>query len=65
MDERRQRGLKAAAVDPIRSEDWPTNALRPLNSVLDCGKFRHDFGFELPDWRSSLADVVARLAARA
>lgn len=62
MDERRRLGLKAAALAPIESKDWPTRAERPRNSVLDCGKFRRDFGFTLPEWRPSLVDVIGRLA---
>ena len=65
MDERRAHGLKLAAVVPIASRDWPTRAERPRNAVLDCGKFVRDFRFALPDWRSSLAEVVRRLAKNA
>jgi dTDP-4-dehydrorhamnose reductase len=65
MDERRGRGLKAAAVAPIQTKDWPTRAERPRNSTLACGKFLRDFGFALPEWRSSLAEVVERLAKAA
>ncbi|MEO8453811.1 MAG: dTDP-4-dehydrorhamnose reductase [Sphingomicrobium sp.] len=62
MDERRTHGAKAAAVASIESKDWPTRAERPRNSVLDCGKFRRDFGFALPEWRPSLAGIIGRLA---
>jgi dTDP-4-dehydrorhamnose reductase len=65
MDERRTRGLKTAAVAPIQSKDWPTRAERPRNSTLECGKFLRDFGFAMPEWRSSLAEVVERLAKAA
>jgi dTDP-4-dehydrorhamnose reductase len=65
MDERRTHGFKTAAVAPIQSKDWPTRAGRPRNSTLDCGKFLRDFGFALPEWRSSLAAVVERLAKAA
>jgi dTDP-4-dehydrorhamnose reductase len=65
MDERRAHGLKIAAVAPIHTEDWPTKAERPRNSTLDSGKFLRDFGFAMPQWRSSLAEVVGRLAKAA
>ena len=55
-------GLPHVPVDPIRTEDWPTRAVRPRNSVLDSGKFERAFGFVMPDWRSATRDVVARLA---
>ena len=38
---------------------------RPHNSALDSGKFLRDFGFAMPQWRSSLAEVVGRLAKAA
>jgi dTDP-4-dehydrorhamnose reductase len=64
MAEYRRRGLPAAEVQPISTEDWPTRAERPRNSVLDSGRFERDFGFRMPDWRASVAAVVARLAER-
>ena len=58
----RELGLPTAKVVPIKNSQWPTRAPRPANSVLDSGKFEHDFGLRLPDWRQSVAEVVARLA---
>ena len=63
MDCCRALDLPTATVTPIRTSDWPTRARRPRNSVLDSGKFERDFGLRLPDWRESVAEVVARLAA--
>ena len=57
------RGLPHVPVEPISTEDWPTRAERPRNSVLDSGKFERAFGFAMPDWRASTRDVVERLAA--
>jgi dTDP-4-dehydrorhamnose reductase len=62
MDECAARGLPHVPVEPIRTEDWPTRAVRPRNSVLDSGKFERTFGFTMPDWRSSTGAVVERLA---
>jgi dTDP-4-dehydrorhamnose reductase len=61
MGECRARGLASAEVRPIGTADWPTRAARPANSVLDSGKFASDFGFIMPDWRSSVSSVVARI----
>jgi len=61
MNRRKILGLLAAKVVAIKNSDWPTPASRPHNSVLDSGKFARDFGIRLPDWRSSIAEVVARL----
>ncbi len=50
-------------VEPITTADWPTPATRPAYSALDSGKFARDFGHTIPDWRISLAPIVARLPA--
>ena len=63
MDECRALGLQAAEVRSIRTDEWPTKAVRPQNSALDGAKFARDFGFMMPEWRRSLATVVERLAA--
>jgi dTDP-4-dehydrorhamnose reductase len=48
---------------PILTKDFPTPARRPSWSVLDGAKLSKSFGLQLPEWRSSLPDVVERLAA--
>jgi dTDP-4-dehydrorhamnose reductase len=58
-------GLPFAAVEPIGTGEWPTRAARPRNSVLDSAKFAADFGVRMPDWRMSVDQTVARLAANA
>jgi dTDP-4-dehydrorhamnose reductase len=64
MTECRRQGLRAAEVEAIRTADWPTRAARPKNSALSSGKFARHFGYVMPDWEQSLADVVRRLAVR-
>jgi dTDP-4-dehydrorhamnose reductase len=59
-----QQGLPSATVNPITTAEYPTPALRPANSQLDCGKFLQRFQFGLPDWRDGVASCVARLAAQ-
>lgn len=54
--------LPSVPVDPIRTEDWPTRAVRPRNSVLDSTKFERTFGFAMPDWRDSVRTIVERIA---
>jgi dTDP-4-dehydrorhamnose reductase len=49
----------------IASRDSPTPAARPLNSTLDCSRIRETFGIEQPDWRASLARVMADLGEAA
>jgi len=43
----------------ITTADYPLPAARPANSRLDCAKFRRDFGLDLPDWRTGVADCLA------
>ena len=54
-------GCCAAKVSPITTCDWPTPAARPTHSALDTSKFAADFGYAMPDWRSSLSLVIERL----
>jgi dTDP-4-dehydrorhamnose reductase len=56
----RARGPRPRLV-AIASRDYPTPAARPLNSTLDCRRIREMFGIEQPDWRGSLARVLADL----
>lgn len=51
-------------VAPIRTEDWPTPAARPKNSVLNCKRILEAYGVEQPDWRLSLNAVVAEIEGR-
>jgi dTDP-4-dehydrorhamnose reductase len=59
----RATGGPSADVIPISTAEYPTPARRPMYSVLDSGRFARDFGIRLPDWRSSVAEVVERLVA--
>lgn len=56
-------GGPVARVKQITTADYPTLAQRPANSRLDCGLIARSHGVVLPDWRSSLESVVARLTA--
>lgn len=50
-----------AAVHPIPTSDYPTPAVRPLNSRLDCASTEEIFGIARPDWRRALSDVIKHL----
>ena len=52
----------ACAVNDIPSSAYPTPALRPLNSRLDCRATETDFGIARPDWRAALCDIIKELA---
>jgi dTDP-4-dehydrorhamnose reductase len=58
-------GGPAPRLVAIPSRDYPTPAVRPLNSRLDCGRIRRVFGIDRPDWRMSLSRVIEDLRERA
>jgi dTDP-4-dehydrorhamnose reductase len=41
-------------IEPALSEDFPTPAIRPLFSALDCSRFEATFGLQLPSWEQTL-----------
>jgi len=62
LAECRRLGMPSAEVKPVVSSEWPTRAERPRSSVLDSNRFERDFGYRMPDWRTSVTTVVERLA---
>lgn len=54
-------GRQVKVID-IPTKDYPTPARRPMNSRLDCAMLETEFGLTRPDWRQSLAAVLAELA---
>ncbi len=57
-----QAGL-ACEVIGIPTSDYPTPALRPLNSRLDCSQLTAVFDIPQPDWRAGLSDILKDLEA--
>jgi dTDP-4-dehydrorhamnose reductase len=57
----RETGGPFAEVYPITTREWPTKALRPANTALDCSKLMRDFRWCAPEWRDSVDVVVRRL----
>lgn len=51
-------------VTPIRTEDYPTPAARPRNSVLDNGRLARGLGLALPHWEAALDALLAPEGAR-
>lgn len=41
-------------LEPALTADFPTPALRPLETVLNCAKFERAFGLRLPGWETAL-----------
>ncbi|MGC2210839.1 MAG: dTDP-4-dehydrorhamnose reductase [Candidatus Korobacteraceae bacterium] len=56
--------LRVRRILPIRSEEYPTPARRPLNSVLSNQKFERTFGFRLESWQQGLAEAVREIRLR-
>ena len=48
-------------VEAITTDQYPTPARRPMNSVLDCRKIGSAFGISCPPWRTALAGVIREL----
>jgi dTDP-4-dehydrorhamnose reductase len=53
-------GASGPQVEPITTDQYPTAARRPMNSVLDCRKIEA-LGIAPPPWRSSLPAVIREL----
>lgn len=51
-------GSRLRRLLPIPSSEYPTSAIRPLNSRLSCSKIRNAFGIRMPAWRVSLSAVL-------
>jgi dTDP-4-dehydrorhamnose reductase len=55
---RRRESSRIARVSPVPSSSYPTVAVRPMNSALDCSKIEASFGIAPPPWRKSLARLM-------
>ena len=58
-----QRAGLGCQVNEIPTTAYPTPAIRPLNSRLNCDGFARDFGVMRPDWRAGLDDILQELSA--
>lgn len=57
--------LQRQNIAPITTDQYPTAAKRPANSVLDNSKLSRTFGLELPEWRDSLQLALDEAATSA
>ncbi|OGO62620.1 MAG: dTDP-4-dehydrorhamnose reductase [Chloroflexi bacterium RBG_19FT_COMBO_55_16] len=53
MDPRREEQI-VQEVQPALTSEFPTPAIRPLHSALNCDHFIDTFGLTLPNWREAL-----------
>lgn len=52
---------RKVTVTGIPTSAYPTPALRPLNSRMDCAALARDFGIAPPDWKVGLSRVLKEL----
>ena len=50
--------LTVKKINPITTDEFPTRAKRPANSILDTGKFIETFEYSIPLWTDSLFHVT-------
>lgn len=50
-------------VEDIPTTAFPTPAVRPLNSRLDCSALERVFGISQPDWQQGLGEILKDLGA--
>lgn len=58
---RRHRPFPLRCVEAITTEQYPTPAKRPRNSVLDCARIKEVFGIEQRPWEESLERAIPAL----
>lgn len=49
-------------LNPVKTSEYITKAVRPAYSVMDKTKIKTAFGIQIPYWRDSLAECLQRLA---
>jgi len=52
---------KKVEIQPIKTEDYPTKALRPRYSVLSKEKVKREFNLKIKDWDKALEDFLISL----
>ena len=48
-------------INSVPTSAYPTRAIRPSYSVLDCSKIDHNFGVKSSDWHMGLLEVLKKL----
>jgi dTDP-4-dehydrorhamnose reductase len=56
-----RQSTRIARVSPVPTSSYPTVAVRPKYSALDCGKIQACLGIEPPPWERSLAGLMDEL----
>ncbi|WP_367066296.1 dTDP-4-dehydrorhamnose reductase [Oryzisolibacter sp. LB2S] len=53
--------IKATEVTPIPTSAYPTPAVRPHNSRLDCSRLQATFGLTLPHWQQGVSRMLTEI----
>lgn len=53
--------LRIKNLEAITTEDYPTPAKRPANSVLDCSLIKSQFGIDPKPWEKSLKETINQI----
>ena len=56
--------LVPGAIRAIPSSEYPTPAIRPRNSRLDCSRLEREFDLEMPDWQPYLERMLQLLSLK-
>jgi len=56
--------IKTITVKPISTAEYPTKAIRPGFSALDCGLIKKNFGINIKPWQDSLKTVIRQLCQK-
>ncbi len=59
--QQREPATKLATITPITTTEYPTPALRPINSRMSSDKLLRTFNYRMMHWQESLAHVLAEL----
>jgi dTDP-4-dehydrorhamnose reductase len=57
----REPETRLATLEAITTAEYPTPAMRPLNSRLDCGKLERVLGWRMPQWNESLVLAMSEI----
>ena len=55
------KAVKPVTVTAVLTENYPTPAVRPFNSRMDCSTTQETFGLTRPDWRIGLRAIFKDL----
>ena len=53
--------LEVNEIKPIPTSEYPTAAVRPLNSRLNCDKLQNTFGLHLPGWKAGVSRMLQEM----